>query len=116
MSWVYDPHTGGLKIPPSLYNSLRKEVAVFSYAQSWHGKIELKLRFKNQSFYIDVVDQADESVFPLCRLRYLNSEKWSLTIFTYSNERYSISYFKTGKWEGTITEALETCENFINPS
>jgi hypothetical protein len=46
-------------------------------------------------------------------LRYFDKDKWSLALFTYSNERYSPSLFSDGKWEGTFDEALGMSESFI---
>ena len=111
--WVYDPHIGGSKIPSQSHEDICKQAEAFARTCSWYPRIQLKLRFKNQFCYVDTIEAGDERIFPLCRLRHLNKQGWSLALFTYSNERYTPSVFSDGKWEGTIEAALETCEPFI---
>jgi len=111
--WVYDPQSGGSKIPSLLHEDICKQAESFARTRLWYPQIQLKLRFKNQFCYVDTVEQGDERVFPLCRLRYLNKHGWSLALFTYSNERYELCLFSNGKWEGTLEAALELCEPFI---
>ncbi len=111
--WVYDPQSGGSKIPSQSHEAICKQAEVFARRRSWYPRIQLKLRFKNQFCYVDTIEAGDERIFPLCRLRHLNKQGWSLALFTYSNERYTPSVFSDGKWEGTIEAALETCEPFI---
>jgi len=113
MPWVYDPHSGGSKIPPQHHKNICKQAETYARARPWYPKIQLKVRFKNQFCYIDTLDKKDSRVFPLCRLRYLNTRGWSLALFTYSNERYEPCLLSNGQWEGTIKAALETCEPFI---
>jgi hypothetical protein len=113
MPWVYDPHSGGSKIPLQLHQELYKQAELFVRTRSWCSKIQLKLRFKSQFCYVDTIEKTDSRIFPLCRLRYFKSGTWSLAIFTYSNERYEPCLFPDGKWEGTLEQALEVCEPFI---
>lgn len=111
--WVYDPQSGGNKIPPQIHKALCAQAEAFAKARPWHPRIQLKLRFKNQFCYVDTVEEGDERLLPLCRLRYFDQDKWSLALFTYSNERYSPSLFSDGKWEGTFDAALGMSELFI---
>jgi hypothetical protein len=110
--WVYDPHSGGAKIPKEMYDKIYKEVESFEQTHPWYPRIQLKPRFKSQFCYIDTVEEGDGRLFPLCRLRHLN-RGWSIGLFTYSNDRYEPCVFPNGKWEGTIKEALTVCESFI---
>lgn len=112
MPWVYDPHSGGKKIPPSVQEDLCKQAEAYARGRSWHGKVKLHLRFKNQFCYVDTSTEGDERLFPLCRLRHI-SRGFSLALFTYSHERYEPCCFDTGKMEGTLEEALRTCDDFI---
>ena len=112
MPWVYDPHSGGTKIPPKNHEEICKQVESFARSRPWYPKIQLKLRFKSQFCYVDTVEEEDGRLFPLCRLRHLYSG-WSMALFTYSNERYEPCIFPDGKWEGTIEAALNLCEPFI---
>ena len=110
--WTYDPHSGGTKIPIELYDKIYKDVESFARTRAWYPRIQLKPRFKGQFCYIDTVEEGDGRLFPLCRLRHM-SRGWSMALFTYSNERYEPCIFPTGKWEGSIEEALAVCEPFI---
>lgn len=113
MPWVYDPHSGGVKIPPKLYEEICKQVESFARAHTWYPKIQLKVRFKSQLCYIDTVEEGDNRCFPLCRLRHFDLDRWSLALFIYSNEKYQPCNFQNGKQEGTIKAALKICEPFI---
>jgi len=111
--WVYDPQSGGSKIPSQIHEALCKQAESFARTRSWYPRIQLKLRFKNQFCYVDTIEEGDERLFPLCRLRHFNKHGWSLALFTYSNERYVPCLFLDGKWEGTFEAALEVCDPFI---
>ena len=112
-TWYYNPHTGGNKIPPSTYDSIRKQVSAFANTRSWSSDTSLVLRFKGQFCYIDELKHGEEQAFPLCRLRYFNNQEWSLALFTYSNERYESCIFSNGKQTGTLEQAIEVSEVFI---
>ena len=111
--WVYDPQSGGNKIPPRIHEILSQKAESFACARSWHPRIQLKLRFKNQFCYVDTLEVGDNRQFPLCRLRHFSPDRWSLALFTYSNERYVPCLFQNGKWEGSFEAALEVCDPFI---
>ncbi len=111
--WVYDPHSGGNKIPPKIQEKLRKLVASYSCERPWYQEHKLVLRFKSQFCYIDTTEAGDKRTFPLCRLRYFSEDNFSLSLFAYSNERYEICFFSNGKETGTLIEALTICEPFI---
>lgn len=111
--YVYDPQSGGNKIPPQTHEAICKQAEAFAKARPWYPRIQLKLRFKNQFCYVDTIEEGDERLFPLCRLRYFDKARWSLALFTYSNDRYSPSLFSDGKWEGTFDAALDVCAPFI---
>ena len=111
--WVYDPQTGGSKIPLHIHDALCKQAEKFASGHTWYPRIQLKLRFKNQFCYVDTIEEGDERLLPLCRMRYFNNNGWSLALFTYSNERYMPCTFPDGKWEGTFVAALEVCDPFV---
>ncbi len=110
--WVYDPHSGGNKIPTQQQEELCQQAEAFARLRPWYPNIQLKLRFKNQFCYIETIEAGDDRIFPLCRLRNLH-HKWSLALFTYSNERYEPCFFPDGKSEGSLEAALSVCEHFI---
>lgn len=109
--WVFAPHEGGNKIPVNQHSTICKEVDTFSKRHAWYPRLQLKVRFKSQFCYIDTLEGADKQ-FPLCRLRYFSQNRWSLALFTYSNERYEPCVFSNGD-QGSITDALIICEPFI---
>ena len=111
--WVYDPHSGGVKIPPRTYDAICKKAEIFANSRPWHPIIQLKLRFKAQFCYVDTFEEGDLRLFPLCRLRYFSQHRWSFAVFMYGNERYEPCRFSDGESEGTLEAALAVCEQFI---
>lgn len=83
-TWVYDPHSGGVKIPAAVQNRSLGET------REQHFR---RLR--------DVPTH-------LCRLRYFGREDaWALAFYTYSNERYEPCVFHNGSFHGTPEEAFD---------
>lgn len=112
MRWVYDPHSGGKKIPPTIFDEICEQVESFARTRPWYPKIQLKVRFKNQFCYIDTTEKGDDRLLPLCRLRHM-SRGWSLALFTYSNDKYQPCVFHDGEQTGTVKAALKICDPFI---
>ncbi len=129
-SWVYDPHSGGIKIPPPVRQ--RTEDRIKKHAQSkYAGKFtRLDIRFRGALCYIDAFTEPDEpskgileatgetreqflerlrnTPHHLCRLRYFGDEnRWTLAFYTYSNERYEPCVFHDGTFHGTPEEAFD---------
>ena len=113
MPWVYDPQSGGIKIPPKIHEEICMQIESFASTRLWYPKIRLQVRFKNQFCYVDTTEEGNGRILPLCRLRHFTRENWSFALFTYSNDRYEPCLFSDGKWEGTIESALQICEPFI---
>lgn len=111
MPWVLDPHSGGIKIPSALFDSLSARATAYQVAHSSQSKIQLKLRFKNQFCYLDGLENGKMS--PLSRLRYFNPDRWSVAFFTYSNERYQPCYLSNGEWFGSFEEAIDVCSVYL---
>ncbi len=129
MPWVYDPHSGGVKIPPAV--RLRTEQRIRAYAEKHHaGKYtRLDIRFRGPLCYIDAYVEPDKpspeflrslgetleqymerlgnQPLHLCRLRHFSEERWSMAFYTYSNERYEPCAFMSGEFMGTPEEAFE---------
>jgi len=115
MIWVYDPHSGGIKIPKNEHEEICRKAEHFAKTRSWYSDFFLQLRFKNQFCYIDGVDRKNNQSFPLCRLRYFNKKEWSLSLYTYSNDRYESCVFSNSQ-TGTLEEAIEICEGYLQES
>ena len=129
--WVYDPHSGGINIPPAVRS--RTEQRIKKYAEEHYaGKyVRLGIRYRGALCYIDAYTEPPEpspdllratgetreqfrervgnNPLHLCRLRYFgNEESWSLAFYTYSNERYEPCVFDNGTFKGTSEEGFET--------
>jgi hypothetical protein len=108
--WVYDPQSGGNKIPDRRREQFIQQAAVFVKTRPWYQEYEVKLRFKGQFCYLDGLKKGETRVFPIGRLRYFRDNVWSLAFFTYSNDTYQPCVFKDGSWEGTLEAGIEACE------
>ena len=112
MPWVYNPHSGGVKIPPHQQEALRNQAEAFAKTRPWFSQFELILRFKNQFCYLDGMNRKDNRPFPLGRLRHFQHD-WSLAFYKYSDERYEPCFFSSGKWTGTLEEGIAICEAYL---
>ena len=135
-AWVYDPHSGGVKIPAAVQQ--RTEQRILAYAEAHYaGKYtKLGIRFRGVFCYIDAYveptppsesmlaslgETVDEYLHRcrnipthLCRLRFFGSiDSWSLAFFTYSNEKYEPSIFDTGSFTGTPEEGFATSAVYL---
>jgi hypothetical protein len=128
--WVYNPHTGGKRIPPAIQERTRQRI--LEYAQKHRaGKfIRIDVRFRGALCYIDAYTEPDvppatkpptgetreewldrlrNTPIHLCRIRYFGDEdRWSFAWYTYAREKYEPSFLITGNYQGTPEEAFET--------
>jgi hypothetical protein len=102
----------------------------------YFGKFNrLDVRFKNQFCYIDayiepfLTDGRPPADWPecreeyiermcntpthLCRLRYYGGENWGFAFYTYSNEKYELSMYPTGKFTGKPEDAFRTSAVYL---
>ena len=129
MPWVYDPHSGGVKIPES--TKQRTKQRILAYAEKHYaGKYtRIDVRFRSQFCYIDAYtepDVADDFPPPdfsvtreehieklrntpthLCRLRHFSEDRWSVAFYTYSHMKYEPTFFENGSDNGTPEEGFE---------
>lgn len=134
-AWVYDPHSGGIKISAAVQK--RTEQRIRAYADvHYAGKFtRLGIRFRGVFCYIDAYTEPTEPSesllqltgetreqylercrnipLHLCRLRHFTEERWSMAAYTYSNEKYEPSILNTGSFEGTPEECLETSAIYL---
>jgi hypothetical protein len=128
--WVYDPQSGGKKIPDSVKDRIRHRVLAYA-EKHYAGKYnKIEVWFRGAFCYIDAYTEpfddpdydpkhfggksredrlAELREFPthLCRLRYFgNEDKWSMAFYTYSHMKYEPCFFDNGTWHGTPDEAL----------
>jgi hypothetical protein len=135
--WVYDPHSGGTKIPDKIKPRIRQRI--LAHAQkNYAGKFNrIEVRFSGKFCYIDAYTEpfvspdynpelfggksreeriAELRDYPthLCRLRFFGDEdKWSMAFYTYSHMAYEPSYFDNGTWFGTPEEAFDTSSVYL---
>lgn len=129
--WVYDPHSGGVKIPAAVRWRTERRIRAHAEAR-YAGKFtRLDIRFRGPLCYIDAYTEPEKPSasllralgetreqymrrqrnvpLHLCRLRYFgNEDRWSMAFYTYSNEKYEPCVFINGSFQGTPEEAFET--------
>ena len=134
--WMFDPHSGGNKIPDRLKPEITKRIlkhAEVNYAGKY---IRIGVRFKATFCYIDAYTEPfvpeedyDEVFFGksreerieelrnipthLCRLRHFAIDRWSMAFYTYSGMKYEPSFFDTSDWFGTIEEGFDTSAIYL---
>ena len=116
--WVYNPHIGGIKIPPEVRRRTERRIRAYAEAH-YGGKFNrLAIRFRDALCYIDAyVDDPPNVPLHLCRLRYFrNEEAWSMAFYTYSHEKYEPCMFSNGTFHGTPEEAFKMAAIYLNES
>ena len=131
MPWVFDPHSGGVKIPKVVQERTRRRILEHAEKEYKGRYVSLDIRFRGSLCYIDAYVEPDvpknwppkdwgetrdemivrlrKTPLHLVRLRYFGGdERWSLAYFTYSNERYTPCVFHSGSFQGTPEEAFDT--------
>ena len=114
--WVYDPHAGGVKMTDSRKVQVREQVEAYAMRNLVGRCDRVIVRCKSVFCYVDAEQlQPDGRVFcfPLCRLRHFDIDRWSIALFTFSNERYEPCVYPNGKWMGTLEESLDLGTTFL---
>lgn len=134
--WVFDPDSGGKKIPDSVKNDVERRINDIAQ-QHFKGKyIRLDIRFKGQFCYIDAFQEPEVSEdwppkdWPetreeyierlrktpthLCRLRYFGDDRWGFAFYTYSNNKYELSVFPNGEFFGKPEDAFMASAVYLN--
>ncbi len=134
--WVYDPHSGGVKIPQAMRD--RTQNRILAYAEKHYaGKYtRIDVRFHGHLCYIDAytepyvpldfdpsvfgesreeyIERRRNNPFHLCRLRYFgNEDRWSMAFYTYRHDKYEPCVFDNGTFHGTPEEAFETSAVYL---
>lgn len=126
--WVFDPHSGGVKIPEKLKEQTKQRILAHAEKHYAGRYTRLDIRFKNQFCYIDAytepamprgrwtdktetreqqLERLRSTPTHLCRLRHCGLERWSLAFYTYSHERYEPCVFASGEFLGTPEEGFD---------
>jgi hypothetical protein len=127
-AWVFDPHSGGVKIPESLKEPTRRRILAHAEKQYAGRYARLDIRFKGALCYIDAyvepntrgrpwtvtgetreqfVERLRNTPTHLCRLRHFGNARWSVAFYTYGHERYEPSFFAAGEQHGTPEEGVD---------
>ena len=114
--WVFDPHSGGVKIEKYKKSGIERRASEYAekYLKNKCNRIEL--RFRGALCYVaasKTEDDGREYNIPLCRLRHFDENKWSIALFTWSNEKYEPCIFPNGAWFGNLEECLELGSVFL---
>ena len=133
--WVYNPHSGGKRIPPEV--KTRTQRRILDYANKHYaGKFtRIGVRLHGALCYIDAYvepEMPNGSVPPdgetrdqwldrlrnvplhLCRIRYFgNEDRWSFAWYTYAHEKYEPGFLLSGENHCTPEEAFETSAQFL---
>jgi hypothetical protein len=126
--WVYDPDSGGTKIPAIVQADVIKRINQLAQEQHKGRYIRLDIRFRVQFCYIDAYkvptlaedwpppgwgetrDEALERMrntpIHLCRLRYFGNDEWGFAFYTYSHEKYEFSIYPNGQITGKPEDAF----------
>ena len=123
------PHTGGRPISEAVQNAVR--MRILNHAREHYaGKYRrIDVRFKGALCYIDAYQEprlvseavaaltgetADEfaervrnTPVHLVRLGYFDEDRWSLSFYTYSHERYEPCSYPNGEEFGTVEQAFD---------
>jgi hypothetical protein len=134
-TWVFDPNSGGKKIPPAVQADVEKRIRAVAEKEFKGKYTRLEIRFKGQFCYIDaytepaLLDDWPPPDFPetreefyerlrntpthLCRLRYFGDDRWGFAFYTYSHEKYELSVFPTGAFFGKPEDAFRASAVYL---
>jgi len=126
--WVYDPDSGGTKIPAIVQADVIKRINQLAQEQYKGRYIRLDIRFRAQFCYIDAytepnlaedwppagwdetreeaLERLRNSPIRLCRLRYFGKDEWGFAFYTYSHEKYEFSIYPNGQITGKPEDAF----------
>jgi hypothetical protein len=137
-TWVFDPNSGGKKIPEAVKEDVKRRIERVA-EKHFKGKYtRLDIRFKGQFCYIDAyqeppkptkdwppkdwpetpeeyIERLRNTPTHLCRLRYFGGDRWGFAFYTYSHEKYEVSVFRNGEFFGKPEDAfLESAGLYLN--
>ena len=135
-TWVYDPHSEGVKIPKHVQEQTRARILKYAEKHYFGKYTRIELRFRGHLCYIDAytephtpsdygpigwgesreeyIERLRNTTTHLRRLRYFGDEnRWSMAFFSYSNMRCEPSMFNNGTFQGTPEEAFKTSAVYL---
>lgn len=123
--WVFDPDSGGKKIPEIVKRDIERRIHAVAIEQFSGRYKRLEICFRSQFCYIDAyteppisenlpetreeyLERMRNTHLHHWRLRYFGNDEWGFPFYTYSNEKYELSVFPNGQFIGTPEEAFFT--------
>jgi hypothetical protein len=135
MPWVFNPHSGGRKIPEAVRERTRRRILAHAEKHYAGRYTSLDIRFRGALCYIDayvepdvpndwppkdwgetreeMIERLRRTPVHLVRLRFFGDDRWSLAYYTYSNERYEPCVFRSGEFIGTPEEAFDIGATYL---
>ena len=114
--WGFDPHAGAVKISSARKSEVEERIKRYAREKLKAKCDRVEVRFRGALCYVTALQtepDGKEYRFPLCRLRHFDLERWSIALFTWSNERYEPCIIPPGNWVGTIEECLDLGTTFL---
>lgn len=127
--WVFDPGSGGVKIPPSVKADVEKRILALAEKEFKGKYTRIEIRFRSQFCYMDAytepvltegwppedwhesreeyAERLRNTPTHLCRLRYFGDDKWGFAFYTYSHEKYELSVYDDGDFFGPPERAFQ---------
>ena len=135
--WIKDPHSGGVKIPKRIQESVKNRITTYAEAHYAGKYTRIEVRFRGHFCYIDAytepfvphdydplkcgetkekfIERLRNTPLHLCRLRYKgDEEQWTMAFYTYSHNTYEPSVFDHGGFFGTPEEAFQTSAVYLD--
>ncbi len=137
-TWVYNPHAGGVPIPPAARQAVEERIRRVAEEQFAGKYTRLDIRFRGQFCYVDAytepvvtpgwpppggpespeayLERLRNTPTHLCRLRYFGTpDRWGFAFYAYSSESYKPSVFSSGDFLGPPEEAfVAAAEAYLN--
>jgi hypothetical protein len=135
MPRVFDPHSGGVKLPTATQERVRQRLLEHA-ASNYAGRYtRLEIQFRGAMCYIDAciepslppnwelpdgqtreqfIERLRATPTHLCRLRHFSEDCWSLAFYTHSDEKYRPCFFKSNEFFGTPEEGLDVGAMYLS--
>ena len=133
--WQFNPDSGGITIPEQKRREVNRRLEEYA-AENYAGRYtRLDVRFRGKFCYVDaytepfmpegwppddwpetreqMVERLRGTPLHLCRLRYFGGDEWGFAFYTYSNEKYTFSFFPDGRATGTPEDAFEASAVYL---
>jgi hypothetical protein len=132
-TWVFDPDSGGQKIPERVKTDVKRRIERLAEEKFKGQYTRLDIRFRGQFCYVDAYQEPeDDPNWPpedwpetreeyqerlrntpvhLCRLRYFGGDRWGFAFYTYSNEKYELAMYPDGDFMGKPEDAFLVSAN-----